>query len=155
MSRLDTDTYFMEIAKLVAKRSTCIRRQVGAVLVKGNQILATGYNGAPAGLSHCTNETCLRLKNNSKIGKNMELCRAVHAEANCIIQCALHGTAIDGETTIYSTIQPCIDCLKLILNAKIKKIVYIKGYDSENTVKDELIRESGILTVLIIDNQDK
>jgi dCMP deaminase len=142
VDRISLDQYFMEIAALVAKRSTCIRRHVGAVLVKEGQILSTGYNGAPAGIPHCDQTTCVRLAVES--GQSLEECYAVHAEANCIIQAALHGTSIAGDTTLYCTTFPCISCLKLLMNARIKRIVFADGYDLGNPVKQRLIRESGI-----------
>ena len=142
-NRISKNEYFMEIASVVSKRSTCIKRKVGAVLVKDSHILATGYNGAPSGLSHCTAETCVR--KNLKSGEKPELCRGVHAEINCIIQAAIHGTSIKGDTTLYSTHFPCMSCLKMIINAGIKKLVYRKGYDMENKVKEELIKESNLI----------
>jgi dCMP deaminase len=143
--RLGKDEYFIEIAKIVSRRSTCLRRDVGAVLVKDSHIISTGYNGAPAGLSHCTRDTCVRLKYNIPSGKDPHLCRAVHAELNCIVQAARHGTSIDGNnTTIYVTAFPCIDCTKILINAGIKRIVYLGEYDETNEVRRALIEESGI-----------
>jgi dCMP deaminase len=142
--RLGKDEYFMEIAKIVAKRSTCLRRDVGAVLVKESHIISTGYNGTPAGLSHCTPDTCVRKKLNIPSGKDPHLCRAVHAELNCIIQAARHGTSIEGDTTIYVTAFPCIDCTKILINAGIRRIVYLGEYDSSNEVRNALIAESGM-----------
>lgn len=142
-NRISKNEYFMEIASVVSKRSTCIKRKVGAVLVKDSHILATGYNGAPSGLSHCTPETCVR--KNLKSGENPELCRGVHAEINCIIQAAIHGTSIKGDTTLYSTHFPCMSCLKMIINAGIKKLIYKEGYDMENKVKEQLIKDSSLI----------
>lgn len=142
-NRISKNEYFMEIASVVSKRSTCIKRKVGAVLVKDSHILATGYNGAPSGLRHCTAETCVR--KNLKSGEKPELCRGVHAEINCIIQAAIHGTSIKGDTALYSTHFPCMSCLKMIINAGIKKLVYREGYDMENKVKEELIKESNLI----------
>jgi dCMP deaminase len=141
--RISKDTYFMKIAQVVSLRSTCIKRNVGAVLVKNSHIVSTGYNGAPSGFSHCTYETCVR--QDLKSGDKPELCRGVHAEINCIIQAAIHGTSIMGETTLYSTHFPCMSCLKLIINAGIKRIVYQEGYNMENEVKQELIKESNLV----------
>lgn len=141
-NRISKDQYFMELAEIVSKRSTCVKRKVGAVLVKVNHILSTGYNGAPSGLTHCTKETCVR--QNLKEGEHPELCRGVHSEVNCIIQAALHGTAIDGDTTLYCTTFPCMSCLKLLINAKVKRIVYKEGYYMENKVKQDLADESKI-----------
>jgi dCMP deaminase len=140
--RISKDDYFMKIAEVVALRSTCIKRNVGAVLVKDNHILSTGYNGAPSGLSHCTPDTCVR--KNLKSGEKPELCRGVHAEINCIIQAALHGTTIEGDTSLYTTTFPCMSCLKLIINAKIKRLVYKEGYNMENIVKADLVKNSNL-----------
>ncbi len=138
--RISKDDYFMKIAEVVSERSTCIKRKVGAVLVKDSHILSTGYNGSPSGFNHCTPITCMR--QNLKSGEKPELCRGVHAEINCIIQAAIHGTSIQGNTTLYSTHFPCMSCLKLIINAGIKRIVYKKGYNMENKVKKDLLNES-------------
>jgi len=138
----------MRIADVVSLRSTCIKRKVGAVLVKDSHILSTGYNGAPTGFNHCTPETCLR--KNLNPGDQPELCRGVHAEINCIIQAAIHGTSIKGETTLYSTTFPCMSCLKLIINAGINRLVYIHGYNMENKVKKEMVNESKLEIVKLV-----
>ena len=139
-NRISKDQYFMKIAEVVSLRSTCIKRKVGAVLIKDSHILSTGYNGAPTGFNHCTPETCIR--KNLEPGNQPELCRGVHAEINCIIQAAIHGTSIKGETTLYSTTFPCMSCLKLIINAGINRLVYKHGYNMENKVKEEMVNES-------------
>ncbi|TFF87798.1 MAG: dCMP deaminase family protein [Promethearchaeota archaeon] len=143
IKRISIEEYFMKIAEVVSQRSTCIKRKVGAVLVKDSHIISTGYNGAPSGFKHCTFETCLR--QNLKSGEKPELCRGVHAEINCIIQAAIHGTSIRGNTTLYSTTFPCMTCLKLIINAGIKKLVYKEDYNMENMVKEDLMRESRLI----------
>lgn len=125
IERPDLDEYFMEIASVVAKRSTCFRHQVGALFVKNKRILASGYNGAPAGLPHCDEVGCAR--EGVESGTRHELCRAVHAEQNAIIQAALHGVSIEG-ATLYCTHQPCILCAKMMINARIKKVVYGQSY---------------------------
>ena len=142
-SRISKNAYFMKIAEVVSQRSTCVKRMVGAVLVKDSHIISTGYNGAPSGFKHCTSESCVR--KDLKSGENPELCRGIHAEVNCIIQAAIHGTSIKGETTLYTTTFPCMSCLKLIINAGIKKVVYKEGYNMENKVKEELLRESNLI----------
>ncbi|ABQ26372.1 deoxycytidylate deaminase [Geotalea uraniireducens] len=142
MSRPSWDEYFMEITHLVAKRSTCLRRQVGAVIVKDKNILATGYNGAPSGVSHCLDVGCLREKLNIPSGERHELCRGLHAEQNAIIQAAKHGTTIDG-STLYCTTLPCIICSKMVINAGIKRIVYEVGYPDQ--LAEEMIKESGVV----------
>ncbi|HDD44717.1 MAG TPA: cytidine deaminase [Candidatus Desulfofervidus auxilii] len=130
MSRPTWDEYFMKIAFMVAQRSTCLRRKVGAVIVKDKRILSTGYNGAPAGLAHCLDIGCLREKIGIPSGEKHELCRGLHAEQNAIIQAAYHGVSIKG-ATIYCTHHPCVICTKMLINAGIKKIYYAKGYPDE------------------------
>jgi len=131
----------MDITFLVAKRATCRRRQVGAVLVKDKRILSTGYNGAPMGLAHCLDIGCLREQNNIPSGERHELCRGLHAEQNAIIQAAYHGVSVN-DSILFCTNLPCIICLKMIINAGIKKIVYKDGYADE--LSYDMIRESGI-----------
>ena len=121
------DEYFLEMAQLVSKRSTCLRRSVGAVLVRNKRILATGYNGAPSGLKHCIEIGCLRLKLNIPSGQRHELCRALHAEQNALIQSSLHGISVKG-ATLYATTQPCVICAKMLINAGIVEIVITQGY---------------------------
>lgn len=121
------DEYFLEVAGLVAKRSTCLRRRVGAVLVKDKRILATGYNGAPTGLKHCVDIGCLRQKLKIPSGERHELCRALHAEQNALIQASLYGVSTLG-SVLYATNQPCVICAKMLINAGIKEIVIAAGY---------------------------
>ena len=142
MTRPGWDEYFMEITRLVARRSSCLRRQVGAVLVKDRNILATGYNGVPTGITHCAETGCLRAKLNVPSGERHELCRGLHAEQNAIIQAAKHGTNIDG-ATLYSTTMPCIICAKMIINAGIQRVVYEEGYADQLSM--EMVAESGLL----------
>lgn len=124
------DDYFMDIAELVASRSTCLRRQVGAVIVKDRRIISTGYNGAPRGVSHCLDVGCLREQLGVPSGERHELCRAVHAEQNAIIQAALHGVSTNG-ATLYCTTQPCVLCAKMLLNAGIKEFFFRGSYPDE------------------------
>lgn len=119
--------YFMDIANLVACRSTCLRRHVGAVAVKDKRILATGYNGAPSGVPHCLDVGCLREQEGIPSGERHELCRGIHAEQNVIIQAARHGVSIEG-ATLYCTNLPCVICSKMLINAGIKEIFYREGY---------------------------
>lgn len=121
------DEYFLDVAKLVAKRATCLRRSVGAVIVKDKRILATGYNGAPSGLKHCFDIGCMRQKLKIPSGQRHELCRALHAEQNALIQASLYGISVKG-STIYATCQPCVICAKMLINAGIKEIVIAQGY---------------------------
>jgi dCMP deaminase len=141
MKRLSWDEYFLEITRLVARRSTCLRRQVGAIIVKDRRILATGYNGAPTGLAHCSEVGCLREKLKIPSGERQELCRGLHAEQNAIIQAAVHGVGISG-ATLYCTYQPCILCAKMLINAGIKRIVALEDY-SDSFAK-EILSEAGV-----------
>jgi dCMP deaminase len=131
----------MAIAKMVAKRSTCLRRSVGAILVKDKRILATGYNGAPAGLKHCEEVGCLRENSSIPSGQRHELCRGLHAEQNVIIQAAYHGISIKG-ATLYCTNKPCVICSKMLINAGIQKIYYEEGYD--DALSDQMFAEAGV-----------
>jgi dCMP deaminase len=121
------DEYFLEVAGLVSRRATCMRRRVGVVLVKDKRILATGYNGAPSGLKHCIDIGCLRQRLKIPSGERHELCRGLHAEQNALIQAALYGISAKG-STLYATNQPCIICAKMLINAGIKEIVVADGY---------------------------
>lgn len=141
MARPTWDQYFIDITHLVATRSTCLRRQVGALLVKDKNILATGYNGTPSGIRHCEETGCLREQMKVPSGERHELCRGLHAEQNAIIQAARHGVNIDG-STLYCTTMPCIICTKMLINAGIKRIVYEQGYADE--LAAGMVSESGI-----------
>ncbi|HPB17968.1 MAG TPA: cytidine/deoxycytidylate deaminase family protein [Clostridia bacterium] len=141
MERPSWDEYFMQVVHLVKTRSTCLRRKVGAVIVKDKRILATGYNGAPVGCRHCEETGCLRQKLNVPSGERHELCRAIHAEQNAIVQAAKAGTSIDG-STIYVSAQPCVICAKLLINSGIIRIVFEGDYPDE--LSKELLDESGI-----------
>ncbi|MDD4953450.1 MAG: cytidine/deoxycytidylate deaminase family protein [Candidatus Omnitrophica bacterium] len=121
------DEYFLQVAQLVSKRSTCLRRHVGAVVVRDKRILATGYNGAPSGLRHCIEIGCLRDKLEVPSGQRHELCRALHAEQNALIQASLYGVGLKG-STLYATNQPCVICAKMLINAGISEIVVCDGY---------------------------
>jgi len=121
------DEYFLEISDLVSRRATCLRRQVGALIVKDKRILATGYNGAPMGLPHCLDIGCLREKLKIPSGERHELCNGLHAEQNALLQASLHGVSVK-DSTLYCTNQPCIICAKMIINAGIKEIVMLEGY---------------------------
>ena len=135
------DEYFMSIANLASTRSTCMRRKVGAVIVKDKKILSTGYNGAPRGLAHCLEIGCLRDKLKVKSGERHELCRAIHAEQNAVIQAAVSGVSIEG-ADIYSTTFPCVLCSKIIINAGIKRIIVIEGYPDQ--LSQDMLNEAGI-----------
>ena len=136
------DEYFMEIADVVSKRSNCASRKVGAVITVDNQIIATGYNVAPKGLHHCEYAGgCLRKLNNIESGTRQEICRAVHAEQNAIIQAAVRGVSIKGGT-LYTNTYPCSICTRMIINAEIKKIVYDSDYSDK--LSKEMLEESGI-----------
>jgi len=139
------DEYFIQLAHLASSRSTCLRRRVGAVLMKNKHIISTGYNGAPRGLRHCLELGCLREKNNVKSGERHELCRATHAEANAIIQAALHGVSTAG-ATLYCTTAPCSICAKMLINAGVGRIVYAEGYP--DVLGMDLLRDAGVIVEL-------
>ncbi|MHB8117809.1 MAG: deoxycytidylate deaminase [Methanothrix sp.] len=144
IERPSSDDYFMEIASVVAKRSTCLRNQVGALFVRNKRILTTGYNGAPSGLEHCDAVGCAR--EGVASGTHHELCRAVHAEQNAIIQAALHGISIEG-ATLYCTHQPCILCAKMMINARVTKVVYQLSYPDGTAL--DFLRQAGIEVVRV------
>jgi dCMP deaminase len=131
--RRSWDEYFMSIAELVSRRSTCLRRHVGAVIVKEKRILTTGYNGAPSGVAHCEDVGCLRETLGVPAGERHEICRGIHAEQNAIIQAATFGVNISGGI-IYTTHQPCFICTKMLINAHISKIVYKEPYPDKLAV---------------------
>lgn len=144
MPRPAWDDYFMEITSVVSKRSTCLRRQVGATIVRDNRILATGYNGAPSGMRHCLETGCLREKQGIPSGERHELCRGLHAEQNALLQAAVHGIPIAGGI-FYVTHQPCVLCAKMIANACISKVVYQGDYPDRLSL--DIFEESGIKLV--------
>jgi dCMP deaminase len=131
----------MNITTLVAQRSTCTRRAVGAIIVKDKRILSTGYNGAPSGIRHCLEVGCLRESLQVPSGERHELCRGIHAEQNAIIQAAYHGVSVNN-AVLYCTNQPCAICAKMIINAGIKKIYYQSGYS--DALAQEMLSEAGI-----------
>jgi dCMP deaminase len=143
-SRPGWDQYFLELADLVASRSTCLRRQVGAVLVKEERIIATGYNGAPRGLRHCLEIGCLREEQGIPSGQRYELCRGVHAEQNAIINAAYYGIST-RDAVIYCTNQPCIICARMIINAGIIKVIHRGNFNDRLSV--EFMQEAGIEVV--------
>ena len=139
--RPDIDEYFLKIASVVAERSTCQRHHVGAVAVKDKHILATGYNGAAAGLKDCLELGCLRDELGIESGTRQEVCRGIHAEQNVIIQASLHRVSLEG-ATIYATHSPCVLCAKMLVNAKTKRFVTFGSYADDSFV--DLFREAGI-----------
>jgi dCMP deaminase len=136
------DEYFMRFARLAAERSSCMRRQVGAVIVKEKRVVATGYNGAPAGVRHCRETGCIRERLKVPSGERHELCRGLHAEQNAIIQAALHGVPTAGGS-LYCTNLPCIICAKMLINAGIREVVMGAGYPDDMTA--EMLGEAGVL----------
>ena len=142
--RLSWDEYFMGIVDLVKERSTCMRRHVGALIVKDKRILSTGYNGAPMGCPHCEEIGCLRMEMNIPSGTRHELCRAVHAEQNAIVQAAYHGISLK-DSVLYVTDSPCVICAKLAINAGISKIIYKGEYPDE--LSHKLLSEAGVRIV--------
>ena len=122
--------YFMDITYLVAQRSTCLRRSVGCIAVRDRRLLATGYNGAPSGVAHCSETGCLRQKLGIPSGQRHEICRGVHAEQNVIIQAATHGISLSG-AELYCTTFPCFICSKMLINCGIRTIVIAESYPDE------------------------
>jgi len=149
-NRPSWETYFMDIAILVAKRSTCLRRSVGAVIVKDRQVLSTGYNGAPSGIRHCSETGCMREKLAVPSGERHELCRGIHAEQNAIIQAAFHGVTIK-DAWLFCTNQPCSICAKMIINAGLKKIYYHSGYADDMSI--EMFEEAGVEIIKLANDQ--
>ena len=147
-ARPDWDTYFMDMAKLAARRSSCLRRAVGAVLVKDRRLLATGYNGVPSGVTHCEVVGCLRERLKVPSGERHELCRGLHAEQNAIIQAAYHGSAVNG-AEVYVTLQPCVTCAKTLINAGVRRIIYLEGYS--DTLTREMLDEVGMELLKLAD----
>ena len=131
----------MKIAQEVAQRSTCLRRHIGALAVRDKRILATGYNNVPSGVEHCTTRGCLRDELGIPSGERHELCRAIHAEQNAVVQAARYGIAIDG-SSMYTTTQPCILCAKIMINAGIREIVFMGDYPDE--LSTAMLEEAGV-----------
>lgn len=131
----------MDIARLVSERSTCRRRRVGAVLVRDKRILCTGYNGAPAGMTHCDEAGCLREELGIPSGERIEICRGIHAEQNALVQAAAFGINVSGGT-LYCTHEPCITCGKMLLNAGIREFVVAERYPDE--FGRRLLTEAGV-----------
>lgn len=148
--RVSWPQYFMRIAHLVAERSTCLRRRVGAVAVKDKRILATGYNGAPAGIPHCLETGCLRQQWGIPSGQRHEICRGLHAEQNVIIQAAVHGISLAG-SELYCTTRPCLICTKMLINCGIRTIWHAESYPDE--MADAMIKEAGVqVNILRLEN---
>jgi dCMP deaminase len=144
MPRPGWDQYFLRIARDVAERSTCTRRKVGAVLVRGKRILTTGYNGAPRGLAHCEEVGCLRERLRVPSGERHELCRGLHAEQNALIQAAVHGVSVEG-ADLYCTNAPCSLCAKMLVNAGVMRAVVLDGYPDE--LAAGIMKEAGMTLV--------
>ena len=138
------DEYFIDLAKLVSSRSTCLRQKVGAVIVKDKHILATGYNGVPSGITHCEKNGCNRENLKIPSGERHELCKGVHAEQNAIIQAAKHGIVING-ADIYVNTKPCSICSKMIINAGIKRVCYLGDYSDD--MSEQMLKEAKIRMV--------
>ena len=144
-ARPSWDDYFLQLADLVASRSTCLRRQVGAVLVRDERIIATGYNGAPRGIPHCLEMGCLREKMGIPSGERYELCRGVHAEQNAIINAAYYGVSTKG-AVLYCTNQPCLICARMIINAGIDKVVHRGDFADDLAV--QFMEDAGIELII-------
>ena len=139
--RPEKDEYFLKIASVVAERSTCRRHHMGAIAVRDKHILATGYNGAPAGARDCLELGCLRDELGIESGTRQEICRAIHAEQNVIIQAGLHGVSLE-RSTVYCTHTPCVLCAKMLVNARVKRFVSFGKYNDDRFI--ELFKEAGV-----------
>ncbi len=139
--RPDIDEYFLKIASVVAERSTCLRHHMGAIAVRDKHILTTGYNGAPAGAKDCLELGCLRDEQGIESGTRQEICRAIHAEQNVIIQAGLHGVSLQG-SAVYCTHTPCVLCAKMLVNARISRFVTFGKYNDDRFI--EIFKEAGI-----------
>lgn len=148
MTRPSWERYFISIAGQVATRSTCLRRQVGCIIVQEKRIVSTGYNGAPSGLPHCEEVGCVRETRGVASGERHELCRGLHAEQNAIIQAAMHGTAVRGGS-VFCTHKPCILCTKMLINAGVRRVYYEQGYEDE--MADEMAHEADLLLICLGD----
>ena len=146
MIRPSWDQYFMDITTVVASRSTCLRRQVGAVIVKDKRLLTSGYNGAPRNLAHCAETGCIRAEYDIPSGQRHELCRGLHAEQNALIQAALHGVGTEGATA-YVTHQPCLTCAKMLINAGTRRVVYAGNYPDQHS--RAFLEEAGVELVRV------
>ncbi len=145
------DQYFMEITELVKTRSTCLRRQVGALIVRDRRIVSTGYNGAPSGIAHCAEAGCLRQQLGVPSGERHELCRAIHAEQNALIQAARYGSVVQGGT-IYVTCQPCSLCAKMLINAGVDRIVFKGSYP--DALATSMLDEAGVEYIQFTEQED-
>lgn len=143
LERPSWDEYFVEVAEVVSKRATCLRRMVGAILVREKRILATGYNGAPTGLAHCSDVGCIRSQMGVPSGERTEICRGLHAEQNALVQAARHGISVKGAWA-YTTLEPCVLCTKMLINAGIERIVFVRDYPDE--LARRMLREAGIVS---------
>ncbi|MBU0502689.1 MAG: cytidine/deoxycytidylate deaminase family protein [bacterium] len=141
MNRPSWDDYFLKITNDVSERATCMKRSVGAIIVKENRILSTGYNGSPKGFKHCEEVGCIRKEMGVHSGERHELCRGLHAEQNAIIQAAVHGVEISG-ATMYCNYQPCAICAKMMINAGLARLVYVGGYPDE--LAKQMLEESNV-----------
>src|SRR3989338_3479032 len=147
--RISWDTYFMEIASTTSKRASCFKKQAGAVIVKNKQILSTGYNGAPKGITDCFEKGyCMRQERNIPSGERLEFCMATHAEQNAIVQAAASGTSVQ-DATLYTTVQPCVLCAKIIINAGIKEVVF--SIPQKDFNKKQPLPESDILAAQLLE----
>lgn len=146
------DEYFMDIVRVASKRSTCIRRQVGALIARDNRLISTGYNGVPKGLPHCDKVGCRRLEMKVPSGERQELCRGLHAEQNAIIQAAIYGVSV-ADATLYCTAKPCSICTKMIINAEIKRIVFLEDYP--DPLSEELLANTDIRLVKFVKGEGR
>ena len=146
MERISKENYYLNIAETVLERATCLRRVFGAIIVKNDEIISTGYNGAPSKVAHCLDIGCLREQLGVPSGQRHEICRGLHAEQNVIIQAAVHGISLAG-AEVYCTHQPCLICSKMLINCGITKIRYASGYPDELAM--QMLNEADITLELL------
>jgi len=140
--RPDWDTYFMDIAHVVATRGNCIRRRVAAVAVKDKRVVSTGYNGTPRGVTNCCDGGCARCAGDAPTGADLGECVCSHAEENAITQAAYHGTSLAG-AVLYVTLSPCLICAKMIINAGIGEVIYENEYEFSQQTR-ALLEQAGV-----------
>lgn len=141
-NRPDWDTYFMSLAEVISTRANCLKRRVGAVIVKNRRIISTGYNGTPSGIKNCFEGGCKRCATTTKSGENLAECVCSHAEENAITQAAYHGIALK-DSSLYCTLSPCLLCARMIIGAGIKEVIFKEEYCFEEQTK-ALLKEAGI-----------
>ena len=151
MPRIDKENYYLDIAETVSERSTCLRRHYGAIIVQSDEVIATGYNGAPSGVPHCLEVGCLRATLGIPSGQRHEICRGIHAEQNVIIQAAVHGISLRG-AELFCTTYPCFICAKMLINCGVKRIWVSENYPDD--LSKNMLAEAGVEVLHLPHGQD-